>query len=222
MGFPNLPGVPPLKINPTVAAAAGTLAAPLINNLLDKAKRGWGVFSMDNLKKDVISPDSYISIDYRNESNIPMFPIEKGAFDSYNKVSTPYTVTIKVAKGAKMGLLAGGTSDLKSFLDTINTIHDDTKLYAIVTPEATYLNANMKSYGYKRETNNGAAMIIAMLDFVEIMQTQTQITTSSATLTGPDPVGTVSSAQAFKQSGNVQGITIPSVPTPSLTPWAPQ
>ncbi len=223
MGFPNLPGIPPLKINPTVAAAAGTLAAPLINNLLDKAKRGWGVFLMTDLSgKDVISPDSYLSVDFHNESNVPMYPIEQGAFDSYNKVSTPMIVTVKVAKGAKMGLLTGGASDLSSFLATLKSIQDDKNLYAVVTPEETFKNLNLRAYSYKRETSNGAAMILAELNFVEIMQTQTVIAYGSATTTPPDPVGTVSSAQAFKSLGNVQGFTIPSVPTPSLTPWSAQ
>lgn len=174
MGFPNLPGVPPLSnLNNRALAGVVTEAAPLLNNLLDKLKKGWNIVDAITLKTDVIKPDSFLSIDFHNEYNIPNAPQEQGAFTSYNKVPTPFTAIVKVAKGAQLNPLSafgGGGANLKSFLDNLLKINGDTKLYAVVTPDQTHLNVNLKGVDYKREVHNGAAMILATLTFVEVMQ----------------------------------------------------
>src|ERR1035437_11025940 len=96
--FPNLPGVPALSKNNVIAAAV-LVAAPLINNLLDKLKPHWGIYDVAGLKT-VIEPDSFLGFDYRNETNISTYPIEQGGFASYNKVNTPFDARVKISKGS--------------------------------------------------------------------------------------------------------------------------
>jgi hypothetical protein len=117
-----------------------------------------------------------------------------------------------VSKGSTLGF-GGATSDLKGFLDTLESIQGDTNLYAIVTPDATYLDANLKGYTYKREMNNGAAMIIATLNFVQIMTAQKNISVAASMIVSPNPFATVPSAQARISNGAVS--PIPLLATPS-------
>jgi hypothetical protein len=216
MGFPNLPGIPPLQAGTVATSVAVTtvLSSPLVDNLLNSLKPSWGIYSNDG-KTKVIKPDTFLSIDYNTESNLPMFPLEKGAFDTYNKVATPYTATVRVSKGSTLGF-GGATSDLKGFLDTLESIQGDTNLYAIVTPDATYLDANMKGYTYKREMNNGAVMILANLNFVQVMTAQKLVSTATATLVPPNPTATVPSAQAQINNGACQAIPLLATPSTLL------
>jgi hypothetical protein len=201
MSFPNLPGIPPLGgFN---ASSIATVASPLTSNLLDKLKPAWGVYSDTAGNKKALNPDSFISISYHNEAQLPTFPVEDGAFSTYNKVFTPYDITLRVTKSNVLGFVAGGSDKMSDFLKTIDAMVMDTNLYTVITPDATYLNANLKGFDYKRELNNGAGIIIADLHFNEIMRAQ--ITKSVAKATSVPPGSSVGSpsAQAFKQGGAV-------------------
>jgi hypothetical protein len=213
MGFPNLPGVPALsKLNPNVVAGAVTLASPGINSLLDLLKPAWGIYPSTAKKFDekskAIRPDSFLSVMYHNESNLPMFPIENGAFGTYNKVPTPYDITIRVAKSNTLGLNAilGGADKMSDFLKTIEKMLADVKLYNIVTPDYTYINANLKGYDYKREMNNGAAIIIADLHFVEIMRASVAVTSAIASDGGKSTSASASVDNGVCTASNPSGI----------------
>jgi|ERR1019366_2591077 hypothetical protein len=168
--FPNLPGVPALS-RKNVLAAVVTVAAPLINNLLDLLKPVWGIYDATGLTV-VIKPDSFLSVEYRNEMQVSNYPIEHGAFSSYNKVRTPNIVELKITKGS--ALTAVGTSshvsDRDSFLKKLDQLTASLDLYTIKTPEAEYINMNLEQYDYRREVKNGAGIIIASLRFVEIIE----------------------------------------------------
>lgn len=222
MGFPNLPGVPPLSnLNSTMLTGAVTLAAPLLTNLLDKLKKGWSIVDVVTLKTEVIKPDSFISIDFHNESNLPVAPMEQGAFSTYNKVPTPFTAVVKVAKGAQLNplnTLSSGSSDLKGFIDTLFKVQGDTNLYAIVTPDKTHLNVNLKGIDYKRELHNGAAMILATLSFVEVMrQSQVSAQITSPTTVAPNPTACPQSAAPPISLGSVQSTVINAAASTALS-----
>ena len=145
--------------------------------------------------KPIILADSFISITYHNESNLPMFPLEQGAFQTYNKVATPYDITVRLAKSNTFGVtgladLINGANSMKLFLATLESMLSDTNLYAIVTPDAIYNNANLKAFDYKREMNNGAGIILADLHFVEIVSAPVSSGTSAASQTSVAPNST--------------------------------
>lgn len=197
MAFPNLPGVPALASLPGVAV----LTAPVLSNLLDSFKPQWGVYdSTGKIKK--LSPDSFLGVDYRNVTNLPSHPVEQGGFSTFNKVKTPYSITLRVTKSRTLAL-AGTKDDRKSFLSALESMLQDTNLYTIVTPEASYSNANMEDFDYKREAKNGAEIIVASLHFVEIVRAKKTVATTASS---PDPVNTgTPSAQASVSNGMVQG-----------------
>ncbi len=200
--FPNLPGVPALSKNNVITAAV-LIAAPVINNLLDKLKPHWGIYDSTGLNT-VIEPDSFLGFDYRNEMNISTYPVEQGGFASDNKVKTPFNAIVKISKGSSITGIGIGqsstTTDRHDFLHIIDDMAESLDLYTLVTPEATYFNVSLESYEYRREHKNGTGIIIASLHFMQIMQA-TISTASDYTSVAPDPVACPVSAQAPQENG---------------------
>ena len=194
MGFPNYPGVPPLQ-SATVAAAA-LVVTPALTNLLDLFAQNWGIFSQpvtaNAQSVQVIVPDNFLELDYVNSSSIPTFPQEQGAFASYNKVQNPRSHTVTMSKG-------GSKKDMADFVATLETLESSLDLFTIVTPNKSYINANIDKCEYHRTAVSGAGMIIATLHFTEIRQ-------ASAIFSQPGAVNatdTVPSAQAQVSNGQV-------------------
>ena len=196
MSFPNLQGVPSLK---EYSAAPAIVSAGLSAiNALNSSNTGWGIYDADGMNQ-ALFPDSFLSLDYKKDMNISNYPLEQGSFTSYNKVRTPYSISVRVTKGSSLAILSGGgsmTSDRNLFLQALDDMVASLALLTIITPEASYFNANLESYEYKREVKNGAGMIIADLRFVEIMN-------SNITISNPTP-SSASSAPSVN-SGTVSG-----------------
>ncbi len=197
MGFPNLPGVPSLHSYNVPAAIVATGTSFLVNALLS-GKSAWGIYD-DTGTNQVLIPDSFMSLDYKQDMNISNYPLEQGSFASYNKVRTPYSLSARVTKGSSLAILTGGsmTPDRNLFLQALDDLVYSLALLTIITPESTYYNANLESYEYKREVKNGAGMIIADLHFVEIMN-------SDITISGTVP-SSASSAPSV-DGGMVAGV----------------
>jgi hypothetical protein len=122
----------------------------------------WGVFDKSN--NLVLIPDSFKELSYRQAWKIANYPMEEGAFQSYNKVQTPFEVRLSMTKG-------GTDSDRAVFLQNTETIADTTDLFSIVTPEYTYLNVNVENINYNRTATNGAKLLTVELDLLEIRVT---------------------------------------------------
>lgn len=181
MNFPNIPGVPSLSNKNQVYAAIVTLASPVVDNLLDLLKPVWGIYDADGINT-VIKPDNFLSAEYKNEMNVSKYPIEKGAFNSYNKVRTPNIVILRISKGSAMTAFGNSShvSDRDRFLKTLDQFTASLDLCTIKTPEAEYYNMNLESYDYRRGTSNGAGMIIASLRFVEVIEASVLLGNPSA------------------------------------------
>ena len=90
-------GLPSLKGLTRTTNKAGLLVADglLVVHQFFNAER-WGIYLKDKL---VLEADSMKSIDYVQGSKISDYPQEEGAFQSYNKVATPYEVRVELTKG---------------------------------------------------------------------------------------------------------------------------
>jgi hypothetical protein len=168
---PNVPGVPALARSVTVPTASGlfvralgALAAELFGQNV------WGVF--DSQGNSAIDFDSFVSIDYQNNTRVSQAPQEKGSFSSYNKVNNPYDCSIVLSIGADK-------ASRTKFLTRLQEILNSVELYTVVTPEQTYLNATLENYSFKREASNGTTLIKAQLNFVEIRSGATTTTTQT-------------------------------------------
>lgn len=179
MNYPNvpdLPGVPPLARDPL--AAVTTLSAPIIGKFLESVKPIFGVFDLTG--KQILNPDSFVSLHYTNSRKISSYPVEQGSFANYNKVNDPFQGVIKVAKG-------GSVSDREAFIGELKSLADSLELVKLVTPEAVFLNVNMEKFDYARQQQNGANMIVAECRFVEIRLTGLIVDKATVTTTAKSP-----------------------------------
>jgi hypothetical protein len=189
---PNVPGVPAIIRSanfPTPEIAeVGALGA--LTDLLGFTAPIWGVFDQDGNK--VLNPDSFLSMDFKNSSRVSDYPQEQGAFASYNKVVTPYDVRVRMAIGADQ-------ASREAFLAQCDAMLKSIDLFNVVTPEATYLNATLENYDYRRETKNGATMLTVDLWFLEVRFTATAEFSSVQSVSGADAVS----------DGQVQASAVP-------------
>lgn len=123
----------------------------------------WGIYSADSNTPALIA-DSIYSFGYKKEFKISDYPVELGTFSNFNKVDLPYVAQVRMTMG-------GSNSDRLTFLNRLEEISRTTDLYNIVTPEKTYLNANIIDYDYQRTSNSGAGMIIADIRLMEVRLT---------------------------------------------------
>lgn len=157
----------------------------------------WGVF--DQQGQPVALADSILSVDYSNGSKVSNYPVENGAFASYNKVANPYDV--------KITMTCGGSEFLRSnFINALDDAADSIDLYNIMTPEKSYFDANIERVDWMRSQSKGAGIIIAELYLVEVRQTATAAFSSSI-----DPGAANSQSQ-----GQIQP-AIPDIPVSVLT-----
>lgn len=101
----------------------------------------WGIFTSDGAP--VIVADNVLSFEFKKDWNVSDYPLEKGAFESYNKVQLPYEASIMFSTG-------GSLAARRAFLQSIQAIAGNLKLYSVVTPEFTYPKANIVHYDYAR------------------------------------------------------------------------
>lgn len=210
---PNLPGVPALARSIASQAGAGVnrLAALVgLPPIVTLAQPVWGVF--DDQNRRVAIADSVRSMDYSSESRISDYPQEAGAFESYNKVKLPYSATVIMTVGGDMHRRSVFLSDLQK-------AKDSTDLYSIVTPEATYLNANIVGMRYSRTQRDGATLLTAELHIEEVRDTATAaFADNTKNPASSDPVSlgqvqaqppTAAQSALFGPTSVVQGTTSP-------------
>ncbi len=155
---PDLPGVPALlrsgaRILDTITMGRFGFGDKL-DALIGAEPVKWGVFSPGQI--EIASYDSVFAVGIQNESHISDYPLEQGAFASYNKVETPFDVTVT--------LTCGGTEERRAtFLSDLEEARHGLSLYSVMTPERTYENVNFVSLNIQRSTREGANMIIAQL-----------------------------------------------------------
>jgi len=168
---PNLPGVPAIPRSPSSPT-------PPINNIstakIPNNAYGiqWGF--VDSTGVSVITPDSFIEFEYREERKVPNYPVEGGSFSSYNKVALPFDLRVTVSCNGN------GAMSKETFLSTIEQLINSLTLINVITPNATYNNCNLIHVDYRREAKQGVSLIIAQLWFQEIRIAQQAVPATSA------------------------------------------
>jgi hypothetical protein len=164
--FPNVPfaqGVPPTN-KPVNMFAEPTPTMPVITDTVAAissfTRNTWGVF--DEFGASVAAADSVLSVDYRGEARAADYPLEEGAFESYNKVQMPYDIRVKFAVGTAIndeGRALGSLSRRRDFLIGIENAKQSLELFDVVTPDATYRSVNIIHYDYRREASSGVSLL---------------------------------------------------------------
>jgi hypothetical protein len=181
-------GIPPLLGD--VAGLFLSRAAALVADTFIGYGAGepplWGVF-MSGVP--VVLADTVTEMGYKQDWAIADYPVERGGFESYDKVNTPFAV--------HMQFVSGGTEERRqALLDSIAAIGDTLTLFDVVTPEAVYIGVNLQSYNYRRATRNGLGLMIVNVVFLEIRE---EGVTDFKNAKSP-------SGYAADQAGNVQSV----------------
>jgi hypothetical protein len=161
---------------------------------LEDARNGIDTVHVVAKRQPVVKPDSFGEFSYRNEWSVADFPMQDGAFASYDKVNNPFEIMVRMYKG-------GTKRDRADFLASIDAIAGTLDFYDILTPERTYLNVNVVRYEVSRRGPGGAYFLSEVdLYFREIRTVKaTYSTTSTVTQNAQNP-----SAQPVDNAGTVQ------------------
>lgn len=192
--FPNVPQVP------GVPAVLRGLTLPSLSELANLGLGAlaaylfgiprWGLYNQDGQR--VVEFDTFLGVRFRDGSRISSFPVEQGAFSSFNKVDTPYDAELRFAHSGDMnsrGALLAQLAALKISLD----------LFSVVTPEIAYQTANVVGYSYERSSRTGPSQLIVSLYVEEVRE----IPRATAAQTA-EPDGATE-----RSNGQVQAIPVP-------------
>ncbi len=179
---PNAPGVPALlrsgaKVLDTLTLGLFGLS-DMLDGLLGTDVAQWGVFRASG--QPVALCDSVVSFDYRNSSKLSDYPVEQGAFATYNKVANPFDVRVRMTRG-------GSVKDMAAFTSALNSAAGSIDLYTVLTPDRVYGLVNIEAVDYRRESSSGATLIIADLYLREVRETVTAAYSAPAAPTAADP-----------------------------------
>ena len=185
----GLPGVPSVSLYPSVVrrgalsggvgglpTSLSTLIAPQ-GQLLPAAfappvKQQWGIYAIGAVVP-VIKPDSIFSVDVREDRRISNYPQEQGGFASYNKVFVPFAGRVRMTK-------SGSVSDKAAFLTLLRSLKNDTNLYSLMMPEASYQSCNIVHYDLVRTAKQGAQMLTVDVWVEEVNNSVTQTYSNTA------------------------------------------
>jgi len=181
---PPLPGVPPLNRAGAYFGAALTAVAELLP-LNTFGQEGWGIIETQS-RSIALTPDSFVKFEERQEAKIPIYPMQEGAFQSYNKVLMPYECRLTVTCSGN------GPMSKLNFLSKISYYIETTTLVDIATPDGVYVNMNLVHVDYRREAKQGATLIIAELWFQWVRVVSSTVTTAEPSGASPSSLGQLS------------------------------
>lgn len=181
MAIPGLPALASGIIVQTVQLIAADILSIL--GLADGPQ--WGLFQ-DGLP--VVTADNVLSFEFREHRRISKYPVEEGAFESYNKVTVPYDVRLQFSSG-------GSIANRQALIDSVDAIMDSTDLFDAVTPEKVYLSINPVHQSIRRSGHSGAGLVV-----IDLYCEQVRVTTSQQFATSQQ-----SSAAQTSSSRRVEG-----------------
>lgn len=195
-------GIPPLlnklaNVGNTVTLLVAD--AKLIASFFSNKAPQWGVYLKGKL---AVAPDNVVRMDSKNDWHIANYPMEEGAFQSYNKVKQPREVKLRMNKG--------GNKDVRqAFLTTVANMAGSLNLYDVVMPEGVISNMAVQHNDFNRTPTAGVGMITMELWFVEIMASIAPAFSNTAQPSGATPAqgGIVQAATPTPAQSLAAGIT---------------
>jgi len=151
----------------------------------------WGVF-LNGVP--VILADTVTSFGFKQAWSVSDYPVERGGFESYDKVNSPYIAQVQFVSG-------GSEAKRQALLDSIAAIGDTLTLYDVITPEAIYVGVNVTAYDYRRTAVNGLGLMIVDVTLLEIREEGTTDFKNTKSPSGyaADSAGNVQSPEIVDQ-----------------------
>lgn len=162
VNVPDVDGVPAVAFAPgsggdIILAAAD---APEVAFLAGGLGPQWGIFRGG---VPVVVCDTIVGFDHKADWAVADFPIERGAFESYDKVAIPFDVRLVFTAG-------GSAAKRAALLASLKTVVGDLNLYDAVTPETVYPNVNFIHLDYRRSAQQGVGLLTVSVWCQEIRQ----------------------------------------------------
>lgn len=128
----------------------------------------------------VVVADTVTAFDYKAEEVVADYPLERGSFESYDKVDRPWE--------ARFQFVAGGSEANRSaLLASADAVLGTLELYDVVTPEIVYRRGNVTRYDYRRTTANGVGLIVVDVMLQEVRIQGAKGTSAAQSPSGADP-----------------------------------
>lgn len=159
---PAVPGVPALAVaGDAISQILQLLQFDTYEYFKISSQTTWGIYLKG---APVITADTVTDFAWRKGWVISDYQVERGAFESYDKVERPHETHLRFA--------AGGTEENRQqLLRALSTIAPNLELYDIVTPEITYTNCNIQDVAYHRQPRHGVGLLQVDVSFTEIRET---------------------------------------------------
>lgn len=198
VNLPNVPGVPALSsysAQNIVLLVAD--AVSLFNAILGSR---WGIYLNG---AQAFPYRSIVDLDFKQDWPVSDYPVENGAFQSYDKVQLPFDVRVRVTSD-------GNEAARQALLNAVQAAANTLDLFDVVTPEMVYTSCNITHVDYKRGSQNGVGFILIDIWFVQIRVTSTATFTDTKTpgIAGQQNTGSV--APQAPSAAIQQGVTDPS------------
>lgn len=134
---------------------------------------------------------STIQFEFAQDWSLPTYPQEQGAFQTYNKVTLPFDVKIRLA-------CTGSAADRQAFIQNCLAIANSTALFSVVTPEITFVDVNCSHMAIlPRDARSGVSLIKVDLYFEQI---PVQSSTTFQNTQQPGDAGTVATGNQQPQT----------------------
>ncbi len=139
-------------------------ASEFVNSIIGSEPVLWGVF--DESGESIAEYDSFVSVSYRDDSNVSDYPIENGGFAAYNKVDQPFSVRVT--------LTCGGDVDRRNaFTEALKRARRSLDLFTVLCEDGEFEKCNLIAVDWERRQEQGAHRIVAMCEFQEIRERST-------------------------------------------------
>ena len=144
-------GLPDIALGP-VSDVLAPLAADALDVLSAFGASPWGLYSGGS---PIITADTVLDVGYNKAYSISGFPVEQGAFASYDSIEQPFEGRIRFVAG-------GSPAARQDLIDSVDSVVGDLNTYDLVTPDRIYINANVIREEYRRSNEEGGASILAI------------------------------------------------------------
>lgn len=110
-------------------------------------------------------PDSWGEFSPRFESQTSDYPVENGAFATYNKVRRPTSVSVTLVKtGSDVARFTWFAAIQQAELQSPTT------LYTLISPQGVYVDYTLKDMAYETRQDRGSNLLYLTMQFVQIPQ----------------------------------------------------
>lgn len=125
----------------------------------------WAVLEENG--QSALSFTSFLDVQFRGEGKALSYPLEEGAFANHNKTKNPRSLSVSLG-------VQGGGEEFGKILDQLEEYRSKAARLTVVTPAMVYSSFTLESFSYEQRSDNGANMLIASLNLVEVCEANEQ------------------------------------------------